>query len=106
MDNRVLNDIREQLNTAEKQGDEAVWAVYNKLTAEKGTDWQTLAAITIASSELLVKNANGISDRLANTFEAMNDMVFDYAEQHAEEINDYRQFRNHACHWVEQIPGF
>lgn len=105
MEKRILNDIYEQLTVASKQGVDAVWTVYNTLIAEKGTDWQTLAAITIASSELLVKNANGKNDRLANAFEAMNDMVFDYVAQHAEEINDYRQFKNHADHWQDQIPA-
>ena len=104
MDKGIVNEIKEQLTAAAKQGEEAVWSVYNTLIAEKGTDWQTLAAITVASSELFAKNANGKNNQLADTFKAMNEMVYDYASQHAEEMDDFRSFTENYCHWLSMIP--
>ena len=103
LDERILNAVMEILTEASGRGTGAVWAAYNSILQEHGTDWQTLAAVTIVSSELFWKHADKENSELGAAFQAMNDMAFDYARVHAEEMDDYSLFRRFAREWTSDI---
>ena len=104
MDNSILIGVRELLMDAAKHNsEEEIWSIYFKLINDKGNDWQTLVAISIVSSDLVGINGHGRNDKLFDTFAAMNDIVFDHARLNAEEISDYRMFKEHAHYWIDDF---
>lgn len=105
IDRSILNEIRELFTSAAIKGDDEAWSVCIRLINEKGTDWQALAAITDVTSELFRKNVFKGNKKLADAFQGMNDMAFDYALQHRDEM-DYRMFRQNAREWMYEAPDW
>ena len=105
IDRSILSEIRGLFAAAAVKGDEEAWAVCIRLIEEKGTDWQVLAAITEVTAELFRKNAVKGNRKLADAFQGMNDMAFDYAYQHRDEI-DYNMFRDNSREWMYEAPDW
>ena len=104
MNGTVLNKVREAFTGALKSENPGVWTVYNGLLKEHASDWETLAAVSVVSAELFQRNSSRNHKENANLFLSMNEMVFDYAVDHAEEI-DYALFKENSLHWTEIIPA-
>ena len=105
IDRNILSEIKGLFTAAAVKGEEEAWAVCISLISEKGTDWQVLAAITDVTADLFRKYTIKGNRKLADAFQGMNDMAFDYAFQHREEL-DYRMFKDHSREWMSEITDW
>ena len=103
IDRNILSEIKGLFTAAAVKGEEEAWAVCTKLITEKGTDWQVLAVITDVTAELFRKYTIKGNQKLADAFQGMNDMAFDYAFQHREEL-DYSMFKEDSREWMDEVP--
>ncbi len=106
LDRKVLETVRCSLETASGNKGQGIWKTYDILIQEHGFNWEMLAAISIISAEMCHKYISRGMDDKAAVFQAMNEMVFDYAAGHTEEIDNYMLFKENSSHWIEAIPTY